>query len=72
MGIAAPLESAKNPVYQVITREDLLYAFRAAMELALAETIAKIDNLISVVSSTQPSSLWTWGYTSRWGYDTWG
>jgi len=37
----------------------------------LPEVIAKLDALTDTIASTTPEALWTWGYTSRWGFDRW-
>jgi hypothetical protein len=63
--------SRTQPQYEVIKKEDLEGAYRDALRLALAEALANIQALIEIYSSIQPSSLWTWGYTSRWDYDMW-
>lgn len=61
-----------QPTYEVIKREDLTAAFRASLSLALMEVLERINNLIDIFSAVQPSGLWTWDYSSRWGYDVWG
>ena len=60
----------EQPTYEVIKREDMIAAFRSAMQLAITQILARIDQLIDIYSSVQASSLWTWDYTSRWDYDT--
>jgi len=60
-----------NPVYEVIKKEDIEGAFRDALNKALPEVLAKLDALIQTIASSTPESLWTWGYTSRWGFDRW-
>lgn len=60
-----------QPVYEVIKKEDLTAAFRDAIEGALIDLMARINQLIDIYSATAPSSLWVWDYTSRWDYDTW-
>jgi len=60
-----------QPTYEVIKKEDLMAAFRDAIESALLDVISRINQLVDTYSSTAPSSLWTWGYTSRWDYDVW-
>ena len=60
-----------NPVYEYIKKEDIEGAFRDALVLSFAEITARIETLISLYGATAPSSLWTWGMTSRWGYDRW-
>lgn len=64
-------ESTNQPVYEVIKREDLIYAFASAIKLALTEILARIEELTVLYSSTATSSLWTWNYTSRWDFDMW-
>jgi hypothetical protein len=64
-------ETKGNPVYEVIKKEDIEGAFRDALNKVLPEVVDKLDNLIDVISSVTPTSLWTWGYTSRWGFDKW-
>jgi len=60
-----------QPVYEVIKKEDLTGAFRDALELALIDVLARINQLIDLYAATAPSSLWTWDYTSRWDFDLW-
>ena len=60
-----------QPVYEVIKKEDLTAAFRDALVQALSELMTQIQQLVDIYSATAPSSLWTWGYTSRWDYDVW-
>jgi len=60
-----------NPVYEYIKKEDIEAAFRDALILALADITEKVDRLVSLYSATAPQALWTWDYTSRWGYDKW-
>jgi len=60
-----------NPVYEVIKKEDIEGAFRDALNKVLPEVIAKLDALTDTIASTTPEALWTWGYTSRWGFDRW-
>lgn len=65
------LEKTEQPVYEVIKREDLIAAFQTALRLALDEILTRIEELTTLYSATASSSLWTWGYTSRWDYDMW-
>lgn len=67
----AILSEVKPPCYEVIKREDLIAAFKSALSLALDEILAAIEELTVLYSATAASSLWTWGYTSRWDYDMW-
>jgi len=60
-----------NPVYEYIKKEDIEGAFRDALNLALVDILARINNLIALYSATAPNSLWTWDMTSRWDYDMW-
>ena len=60
-----------NPVYEYIKKEDIQGAFRDALNQVLVDILGRIDNLIILYSATAPPSLWTWGLTSRWGYDKW-
>jgi len=64
-------DPAKQPVYEVIKREDLTAAFKDAMETKLQFIIAQLEQLIQTYAATAPASLWTWDYTSRWDYDMW-
>lgn len=60
-----------QPTYEVIKKEDLEGAFRDALETALIDLMARIDQLVDMYSATAPSSLWVWDYTSRWDFDMW-
>jgi len=60
-----------QPTYEVIKKEDLTAAFRDAIEQALLDVLSRINELVDTYAATAPSSLWTWGYTSRWDYDCW-
>jgi hypothetical protein len=60
-----------QPVYEVIKKQDIQAAFKDAVQDALAGVLSSINNLIDIYSNTAPSSLWTWGQTSRWDYDMW-
>jgi len=61
-----------NPVYEYIKKEDIEAAFRDALQKSLADTLAQIENLVTLYSKTAPSSIWVWDFTSRWDYDFWG
>lgn len=61
-----------QPVYEVIKKEDLAAAFADALQLWGNEILAAIQQLIDLYSNLAASSLWTWGFTSRWDYDVWG
>ena len=61
-----------NPVYEIIKKEDLEAAFTDALSKALKDANERIDTLIELYSETAPSSMWVWGFTSRWGLDFWG
>jgi len=67
----ALLPGTNQPCYEVIKREDLVYAFKAALSLSLDEILSRIEELTTLYSQTAASSLWSWGYTSRWDYDMW-
>lgn len=58
-----------QPTYEVIKKEDLTAAFRDALEQALIDLMARINQLVDMYSATAPSSLWVWDYTSRWDFD---
>lgn len=60
-----------QPIYEVIKKEDLAAAFADALTIWAAELMAAINQLIDLYAATAPASLWTWGHTSRWGYDKW-
>jgi len=60
-----------QPVYEVIKKEDLAAAFADALTIWGAELMAAINELIDLYAATAPKSLWTWGHTSRWGFDMW-
>jgi len=60
-----------QPTYEVIKKEDLAAAFEDALQRALLDVLSRIENLTAIYAATAPSSLWTWGYTSRWGFDLW-
>lgn len=64
-------ETKGHPTYEVIKKEDIQGAFRDALNTVLPEILDKLDNLIQTISSSTPTALWTWGYTSRWGFDKW-
>lgn len=66
-----PPGKVTQPVYEVIKKEDLTAAFADALAISLTEVLARINQLIDIYSATAPSSLWTWGYSSRWDYDMW-
>jgi len=65
------LDSAKQPTYEVIKREDLIFAFKAALASMEDALISQLEEIASLFSSVASSSLWTWNYTSRWDYDMW-
>jgi len=60
-----------QPVYEVITKENLTAAFKDALDQANIEVLSRLDQLIDAYSATAQPSLWVWGLTSRWGYDKW-
>lgn len=64
-------QTAGNPVYEYIKKEDIESAFRDALVLAFAQIVARIETLISLYAATAPPSLWTWDHTARWDYDKW-
>ena len=61
----------KQPVYEVIKKQDLAAAFADALAVWGTELMASINQLIDLYAATAPASLWTWDHTSRWGYDLW-
>lgn len=65
------LEPTDQPVYEVIKRNDLVGAFRDALELSLTEVLGRINTMIDLYAAVAPSSLWVWGATSRWDFDMW-
>lgn len=65
------LDPNKQPTYEVIKREDLIAAFKSALAALQDAILAQIEELTTLYSATAASSLWTWGYTSRWDYDMW-
>jgi hypothetical protein len=67
----AVLESTKQPCFEVIKREDLIAAFKIALASLRDAILESIEELTVLYSATAASSLWTWGYTSRWDYDMW-
>jgi hypothetical protein len=64
-------DTAGNPCYEVIKKEDLQAAFRDAMIDALNQITGQINSLVDTVTATAPQGLWTWNFTSRWDYDMW-
>jgi len=60
-----------EPTYEIIKKQDIEGAFKDALIIAMNELLARIDNLIEIMTSSAPQGLWTWGYTSRWDYDFW-
>lgn len=60
-----------HPTYEIIKKEDIEASFKDALNKVFPEILDRISALIELVSSVTPSSLWVWGYTSRWDYDTW-
>lgn len=64
-------DPTKQPIYEVIKREDIREAFRDALRLELGAVLLYQENLINLYTSSQPSSLWTWDFTSRWDFDQW-
>jgi len=71
MGLDETLPKVDQPCYEVIKRNDLVGAFRDALQLSQAETLERLDAMIDLYAATAPSSLWTWGATSRWNFDMW-
>lgn len=64
-------EKGDQPIYEIIKREDLIAAFTIALERALKEVLARIDEFIDIYTSIEVSALWIWDYSSRWDYDMW-
>lgn len=62
-------QPGRQPVYEIIKKQDIQAAFKDAVVDALAGVLSSINNLIDIYSNTASSSLWTWGMTSRWDYD---
>ncbi|MHA1227915.1 MAG: hypothetical protein ACTSPV_14305 [Candidatus Hodarchaeales archaeon] len=65
------LNPKSQPTYDIIKRKDLEGAFRDSLGLSMTEVLERINAMIDLYSATAPSSLWTWGATSRWDYDMW-
>lgn len=64
-------DPTKQPTYEVITREDMKEAFRDALQPLENDILARLDNVVNIFASSQPTGLWTWDYMSRWDYDQW-
>ena len=60
-----------QPIYEVIKKEDLTASFADALAISQTELLARINQLVDLYAATAPSSLWTWGHTSRWDFDLW-
>jgi len=60
-----------QPTYEVIKREDMLAAFRGALNLSNIAVLSRIETLIDLYSNVATQGLWTWGFTSRWDFDVW-
>lgn len=60
-----------NPVYEIIKKEDIEAAFADALEKHLPVVLERLNEIALIFASSTPESLWTWGYTSRWGFDRW-
>jgi len=60
-----------SPVYEFLKKEDLTNALRDALVISFREITAQINYLIFLYTKTAVFSPWTWGFTSRWGYDFW-
>jgi len=71
MDLKTGTKVGEQPTYEVIKKEDLAAAVRDAIVAANAGMTAQLDELIDLYSATAPSSLWAWGYTSRWDFDLW-
>jgi len=65
------LDPNKQPTYEVIKREDMIFAFKAALASLQDAILEQLEELTRLYSSVASSSLWTWNYTSRWDYDMW-
>jgi len=65
------LGDGKQPVYEVIKKEDLTASFSDALAVRLDALMSAITQLIDLYAATAPSSLWTWDHTSRWDFDMW-
>lgn len=64
-------EKGDQPIYEIIKREDLIAAFREALERALTEVLERINRFIDIYTAIETPALWTWDYSSRWDYDMW-
>lgn len=60
-----------NPFYYAIKKEDLVNAFKDALNISMVPIITQINQLITLYASTSPPVLWVWDFTSRWDYDVW-
>ena len=65
------INAKKQPIYEVIKREDLIGAFKAALASLQDAILSSIEELTVLYSATANTSLWVWGYTSRFDYDLW-
>jgi len=63
------INEGKQPIYEVIKKEDLAASFADALAIWGIELMAAVNQLIDLYAATAPSSLWTWGNTSRWDFD---
>ena len=61
----------KQPVYEIIKRNDLVGAFRDALREALNDIITRLNEIADLYSAIAQQALWTWDYASRWDYDVW-
>jgi hypothetical protein len=64
--------STGAPIYEVIRREDIMAAFRDALNISNTAIMSQLDTLIELETSRASASVWHWGMWSRWGLDVWG
>ena len=64
-------DKTKQPVYDVIKRQDLVGAFRDALREALNDIISRLNEIADLYAAIANPGLWTWDYGSRWDYDQW-
>ena len=64
-------DMTKQPVYEVIKRQDLVGAFRDALRESLSDILQRLDEIADLYAAIAQPGLWTWDYASRWDYDKW-
>ena len=64
-------DPTKQPVYEIIKREDIREAFRDALRIEMGTLLIEQENLVKLYAATQPGCLWVWDFTSRWDFDKW-